>query len=144
MKLDDILEMWSSDCNIDRTELGEESLKLPKLHSKYLRVFTEERLLLRKLEEERRELTKLKHDYYRGILPEEDLKMNGWEPFRLSIIKSDVHMYLDADKDIVKINLKIAMQQEKVDALESIIKSINNRGYLIKAAIDYEKFKVGA
>ena len=36
------------------------------------------------------------------------------------------------------------MQGEKVDTLESIIKSISNRGYLIKSAIDYEKFKVGA
>jgi len=144
MKLDEILEWWSTDCNIDRTELGDESLKIPKLHAKYLRVFTEERLLLRRMEEERREFLKLKHDYYRGILPEEDLKANGWDPFRLSIIKSDVPMYLDADQDVIKSNLKIAVQQEKVDTLESIIKSISNRGYLIKAAIDYEKFKVGA
>jgi len=144
MKLDEILEWWSADCNVDRTELGDESLKIPKLHAKYLRVFTEERLLLRKMEEERKELFKLKHDYYRGILPEEDLKANGWDPFRLSIIKSDVPMYLEADQDVIKFNLRIAVQQEKVDTLESIIKSISNRGYLIKAAIDYEKFKVGA
>jgi len=144
MKLDDILNMWSEDCEMDRTELGEESLKLPKLHSKYLRHFSEERLFLRKLEEERKEFSKLKHDYYRGVLPEEDLKEQGWDPFRLSILKSDVHMYLDSDQDIIKLNLKISVQQEKVDALESIIKAINNRGFLIKAAIDYEKFKVGA
>lgn len=144
MKLDEILDMWSTDCDVDRTELGEEALKLPKLHSKYLRHFSEERLLLRKLEAERKELLLLKSDYYRGVLPEEDLKSNGWEPFRLSVIKSDVHTYVDADQDIIKMNLKIAMQSEKVDTLEAIIKSISNRGYLIKSAIDYEKFKVGA
>jgi Recombination, repair and ssDNA binding protein UvsY len=144
MKLEDILEMWSEDCNVNRLELGEESLKLPKLHSKYLRIYTEERLLLKRLEEERKELVLMKHDYYRGIMPEEDLKANGWEPFRLNIIKSDLPMYLDADQDIIKLNLRVAMQQEKVDALESIIRSINNRGYLIKNAIEYEKFKVGA
>jgi hypothetical protein len=144
MKLDEILDMWSTDCNVDRTELGDEALKIPKLHSKYLRHYSEERLTLRKLEEDKRELLKLKHDYYRGILPEEDLKSNGWEPFRLSVLKSDIPMHIDADYDIVKMNLKIAMQQEKVDTLESIIKSISNRGYLIKSAIDFEKFKVGA
>lgn len=144
MKLDEIHDMWAGDCQVDRTELGEESLKLPKLHSKYLRLFTEERLTLRKLEEERKELVKLKYDYYRGLLPEEDLKSNGWEPFQLNVLKSDVPMHLDADQDVIKINLRIAMQQEKVDTLESIIKAINNRGYLIKNAIDYEKFKVGA
>jgi len=144
MKLDDIMEMWSEDCNVNRLELGEESLKLPKLHSKYLRIFTEERLLLRRLEGERKELILLKHDYYRGVMPEEDLRSNGWEPFRLNVLKSDIPMYIEADQDIVKLNLRVAMQQEKVDALESIIRSINNRGYLIKNAIEFEKFKVGA
>lgn len=144
MKLEEILELWAEDCSVDRTELGEESLKLPKLHSKYLRIYTEERLLLRRLEGEKKELLLLKHDYYRGVMPEEDLKANGWEPFRLSVLKSDIPMYIDADQDIIKLNLRIAMQQEKVDSLESIIRSINNRGFLIKNAIEYEKFKVGA
>jgi hypothetical protein len=144
MKLDEIMETWSEDCQVNRLELGEESLKLPKLHSKYLRIFTEERLLLRRLEGERKELILLKHDYYRGVMPEEDLKSNGWEPFRLNVLKSDIPMYIEADQDNIKLNLRIAMQQEKVDALESIIRSINNRGYLIKNAIEFEKFKVGA
>jgi hypothetical protein len=144
MKLDEILDMWSTDCDVDRTELGEEALKIPKLHSKYLRCFSEERLLLRRLEAERKELYLLKSDYFRGVLSEEDLKSNGWEPFRLSVLKSDLPTYIEADHDIIKLNLRIAMQQEKTDTLESIIKSISNRGYLIKSAIDYEKFKVGA
>jgi len=39
--------------------------------------------------------------------------------------------------------LKISVQQEKVDTLEAIIKAITNRGFLIKSAIDWERFKVG-
>jgi hypothetical protein len=144
MKLEEILDMWSVDCNVDRTELGEEALKLPKMHSKYLRAYSEERLTLRKMEEDRKQLVLTKHDYYRGVLPDEDLKAFGWEPFRMSILKSDIPMRLEADQDVVKINLRIAMQQEKVNTLEAIIKSISNRGFLIKSAIDYEKFKVGA
>ena len=144
MKLEEILDSWSEDCKIDRTELGEEALRLPKLHSKYLRAFTEERLTLRKMEEDRKQLVLTKHDYYRGVLPDEDLKALGWEPFRMTLLKSDIPMRMEADQDIVKINLRIAMQQEKVDTLEAIIKSISNRGFLIKSAIDYEKFKVGA
>jgi len=144
MKLDEIHALWDEDCNIDRTELGEESLRIPKLHSKYLQIYSTERLQLRRLEEERKELVKLKHDYYRGVLPEEDLKANGWTPFQLSVLKSDVPLYLDADQDLIKLNLKISVQQEKVDTLEAIVRSISNRGYLIKNAIEYEKFKVGA
>lgn len=144
MKLDEIHEMWRADCNVDKTELGEEALKIPKLHSKYLKVFTDERLALRKLEQDRKQLVLTKNDYYRGELPEEDLKENGWEPFRKSVIKSDIPMYIEADQDIIKLNLRITIQQEKVDVLEAIIKSISNRGFLIKSAIDFEKFKVGA
>ena len=144
MKLEDIHDMWGEDCDIDRTELGEESLKLPKLHSKYLRIYSEERLLLKKMEEYRKEYVKLKYDYYRGILPEEDLKENGWQPFQLNVIKSEVPMYIESDKDVIKMNLRLAQQQEKVDVLDSIIKSIKDRGFQIKNAIEYEKFKVGA
>lgn len=144
MKLDEIHQLWADDCDINRMELGEESIKLPKLHSKYLNIMTTERMILKRLEEDRKELVKLKHDYYRGILPEEDLKENGWTPFQLSVLKSDLPLYMDADQDIIKLNLKIAAQQEKVDVLESIIRSITNRGYLIKNAIEWEKFKVGA
>ena len=144
MKLDEIHQLWADDCDVNRMELGEESLKLPKLHSKYLNIMTTERMILKRLEEDRKELVKLKHDYYRGILPEEDLRENGWTPFQLSVLKSDLPLYMDADQDIIKLNLKIAAQQEKVDVLESIIRSITNRGYLIKNAIEWEKFKVGA
>lgn len=144
MKLDEIHQLWADDCNINQMELGQESLKLPKLHAKYLNIMTQERMTLRKLEEERKELVKLKHDYYRGILPEEDLKEHGWTPFQLSVLKSDIPMHLDADQDIIKANLRIASQQEKVDVLEQIIRTIHNRGYLIKNAIEWEKFKVGA
>jgi len=47
------------------------------------------------------------------------------------------------DKDIVSINLKIAYQKEKVDFLDSAIRSLNTRGYNLRAAIDWEKFKMG-
>jgi hypothetical protein len=144
MKLEEIHDMWSQDCEIDRTELGHESLRLIKLHSKYLRMFSEENMLLKKMEEERKEYVKLKYDYYRGIIAEEDLKEQGWNPFPLNILKSDVPMYIDSDKDIIKLNLKVALQNEKVDVLEAIIKAIKDRGYQIKNAIEYEKFKVGA
>ena len=38
MTMEEIMEAWSNDSNIDRTELGEESLKIPQLHSKYYKM----------------------------------------------------------------------------------------------------------
>ena len=66
----------------------------------------------------------------------------GWEPFQLKILKSDIGLYIDRNQDWVDSQLKTAMQKEKVEFLESIIKSLNGRGFNINAAINWEKFKV--
>jgi len=143
MKIDEIHQLWETDCNIDRSELGEESLKIPQLHSKYFKLFSNERLLLRKLESDFNALFTLKSEYYNGTISEEDLRANGWEPFLLKILKTDVQMYMRSDPDLAKIQLRIDMQNEKVEFLESIIKSLPARGYQIKAAIDWVKFTHG-
>lgn len=143
MQLEQIHELWRKDCEIDRTELGEEALKIPSLHSKYYNIFSSERLQLRKLEQEQKTLSKLKTEYYSGSLDYEELKEHGWEPCQLKILRADIPQYIEADKDMVDLNLKIAYQKEKVELLDNIIRSLQSRGYNIRAAIDWEKFKVG-
>ena len=76
-------------------------------------------------------------------MSEEDLEANGWEPNPLRILKSDLNTYIDSDTDIIKQTSKMDYQKEKINFLENIIRSINNRGFQIKNAIDWEKFKVG-
>lgn len=143
MKLEDIQASWKQDSQIDRTELGEESLKIPQLHSKYFNIYSNERLQLKKMQYEYRQLYRLKHEYYNGTICEEDLKDNEWEPFQLKILKADINIYIEADEDLAKLDLKIEMQKEKIDFVEAIIKSLTNRGYQIKNAIDWTKFQMG-
>lgn len=143
MKLDDILDSWSADSNVDRTELAEESMKIPQLHSKYLKMFSNERMRLKQLDFQYKQLVKLKTEFYLGTIAEEDLKENNWEPNPLRILKADIPMYIDADPDIIELLQKKALQQEKVDTLDSIIRSINNRGFQIKNAIDWIRFTNG-
>ena len=50
--LDDYFDLWAEDSKIDRTELGEESIKIPQLHHKYYKMYSLERLNLVKLQEE--------------------------------------------------------------------------------------------
>lgn len=144
MKLDDIIELWETDSKLDRTELGEESLKIPQLHSKYFKIFAEERLRLRQLQAEYKRLYRVKHEYYNGILSSDELQERGWEPFALKVLKADLSVYMDGDEDLQLITSKINIQEEKISFLESAIKSLSTRGYQIKSAIDWEKFKVGA
>ena len=143
MNIDQIRSMWDEDSNIDKTEIGDESLKIPKLHAKYIRVLTDERLLLRKLEGDLKVLKRDKHEFY-TLGPTKEQKDLGWElPARGMVLKSDINIYMESDKDIIALSLRIGMQQEKVELLDSILRSIMNRGYQLKTALDFLKFTMG-
>jgi hypothetical protein len=143
VKLDELQAAWKQDSLIDRTELGEESLKIPQLHSKYFNLFSQERLAYRKMETEYKRLLRLKHEYYTGVISEEDLRTQQWEPFMLKILRTDLSMYLDSDEDLQMMQLRMDLQKEKVDFLDSAIKSLTTRGYQIKNAIDWTRFQMG-
>ena len=74
----------------------------------------------------------------------DELKEYGWSPQPLRILKSDIPTYIDADKDVVEASLKIGVQEAKVEYLESIIKQINNRNFILSNIINWEKFRTGA
>jgi len=144
MNIEEIYEMWANDSEIDQTNISSESANIPKLHNKYFRVYVDEGLRLKKLKADYKKLVKLKGEYYRGELDIEELKEYGWEPQPLKILKSDVPSYIEADDDVIKLSLRIGMQEEKVSYLESIIKMINNRGFQLKTIVDWERFRTGA
>jgi len=144
MKLDEIQMMWERDAQIDRTELGEESLRIPQLHSKYFKIFSQERLMLRKMEADQKTLFKDKYEWYNGSISEETLKVYEWEPNPLKILRTDIPMHIEADKEMQNLSLKIEMQREKVEFVEAIIKSLTSRGFNIKSAIEWARFKMGA
>ena len=143
MTLQEIQTLWSKDAEVDRTALGEEASKIPQLHSKYFKIFSTERLKLRQMELVSKQLYTDLWEYYQGNFDYEMCEEKGWEPFQLKILKSDITFYIDRNQDWVDSQLKTAMQKEKVEFLESIIKSLNGRGFNINAAINWEKFKVG-
>jgi hypothetical protein len=143
MKFEDIFEEWKKDSDIDRTELGLESLKIPKLHHKYYTYLVAEKAILRKHESQFKQLKLLKYEFFTQGHTEETRSL-GWQlPAKGMILKPDIPMYIEADKDIVELSLKIGGQQEKVEFLESIIKSFQTRGYIIKNAIEFAKFVSG-
>jgi hypothetical protein len=142
MTLDEILDEWRKDSDIDRTELGEESLRTPQLHAKYYRLFSTERLKLRKMEADLKQLKLDKYEFYTQG-PNEDTPTTWKLPPRGMVIKSDVQMYMESDRDIIDRLLKIDYQREKVEALESFVRTLTTRGYAIKNAIDFLRFTSG-
>ena len=145
MKLEDIINMWQEDVKIDETELSRESINTPILHGKYLKHFSEQRLKLRSLKLKHKQLHQKLLDYYRGDLNNpEDLAELGREPYLFKRLKSDINYYVESDKDMVDLNVKIAYQTELVEVFEEIMKSINTRGFVIKNSIDFLRFTNGS
>ena len=144
MKLEEIQELWNRDREIDIAELAIESVRIPQLHDKYLKIYIDERIKLKSLEFELSKMVRIKNDYYSGKMAQEDLEKLGWEPFLGKILKGEMHSYLEADEDVFRIKTKIVMMEEKINYLDSIVKMINNRGFQIKSAIDWIKFKSGS
>ena len=143
MKTEDIISLWEQDCKIDSTELGMESLRIPQLHNKYYKIFIQERKQYFAIEQEYKRLYKVKHEYYLGILSDEEMKDNGWEPQPLKILRQDMSTYVESDIDLSSLKTRMSIQETKTDMLESIIKAIVNRGFLIKNSIEWAKFQQG-
>lgn len=144
VNFEELFTEWEKDSIIDKTKLDDESLRITKLHHKYYKFFIAEKSKLRQLENDLKRLKLEKTEFYTQGHNEET-RAKGWKlPAKGIIIKSDVPMYVEADSDIINITLKIGIQQEKIEFLESIIKSLNNRGYNIKTAVEFIKFMNGS
>lgn len=144
MKLIEIEEMWEVDCKIDEIFLDRESTSNSHLlHHKYLVIFNAERKALLQLEAELKLLKLDKWEYFNGILDEEKLKERKWVPFGTKVLKSNIPLYIDADKDILNLSYKVDLQKQKIDFLKEIIENINRRSFHIKNAIEYKRFTAG-
>ena len=138
--IEDIISLWREDSKLDDTELDLESLKIPNLHAKYLKLLAENKVKLKALRVKEKQLYNTLYNYYKGDMNnKEDLAILKREPWPKTVLKQDMPMYIGADDDMVKLNAKIGMQEEVVGVCEEILKSINTRGFTIKNAIDWRR-----
>jgi len=141
MTLEELQAQADKDLIIDDTELDTESLKTPILHNKYLQYYNKFNLLLKKSQWEERTLQREKWEYYTG---KSDPEVYKQKPFDLKVLKNDVHIYINSDEDIQKIQAKIEYQSAIVNYLEQILRILNNRSFTIKNAIEWRRFTSGA
>jgi hypothetical protein len=143
MNIERIREMVEVDLKMDGTELADESIRIPQLHNKYLNIFHDENLVLRKYETDYKILRRQKWEYYSGKMSEDDLKSFGYQPFDHRILRQDLDVYLESDSDLLKIQSKVELQKQKVEYIDSLLKGINSRQWIIRNAIDWKKFISG-
>lgn len=144
MKLEDIYDMWEKDAKYDDLALDVDSLKISSLHAKYNRLLSETRSQLRSAVIKKKSHYSTLRDYYLGNLNNpEDLERIGRAPFLNKVLKNEVQGYIDSDGDLIRIDERIALLEEKVEVIMEIMKCIHKRGYDIKSAIEWRKFTNG-
>ena len=141
-KLDELLEEWRKDADIDRTEPGKALLDIPKLHSKYLNILSRHRLLSKEAEFKYNKMKKLKWEYYTGKLDDDDLKKYEWDPCPY-VLKSDLSTYMESDEDLNKYSAQKIMHDEIVEVCTAILKELNSRTFQLRDFIAWERFIQG-
>jgi hypothetical protein len=141
MNMEKIMESWSIDCKYDETELARESLNTPVLHNKYYKILMGERAVLFRLKSKVKQTKRMLMEYYSGDLNDpETLNDINREVWAKRVLKSDLDTYIDSDSEMIQELLKLALQEEKVDYLISIIDRIKQRGWEVRNAIEWNKF----
>ena len=141
MTLEEIQTMADKDLKINDVELDIESLKTPQLHNKYSKYHSKYKNLLKVAEQDLARIVREKWEYYTG---KADPSVYKDKPFDIKVLKADVHIYMDSDPDLQKADQKVAYLNQIVKYLEQVLRSVNNRTFLIKNAIEWKKFTSGA
>ena len=134
MTLEELQQSVNKDFKLDDTELDTESVNIPLLHNKYLIHYNKFSLLLKKSEYDHKSMIRDKWEYYTG---KADPSVYREKPFDIKVLKADVHIYMDSDPDLQKADQKVAYLNQIVKYLEQVLRSVNNRTFLIKNAIEY-------
>ena len=140
MNLDELKMQVPKDLHIDDEHLDTESLKNQEIKTKYLDHKSRYELLLFKAKGDYKRLYREKWEYYGG---KADAKIYATKPFDLKVLKTDLAVYIAADEDIINAENKIGYLEVVVDYIKGVIKSVDNRGWDIKTAIDWKKFEAG-
>ena len=140
MNLDELKLQVSQDLIVDDEHLDTESLKNQEIKAKYLEHKSKFELLLFKAKGDYKRLYREKWEYYGG---KADAKIYASKPFDLKVLKTDLGVYISADEEIIDAENKIGYLETVVDYIKGVIKSIDNRGWDIKNAIEWKKFEAG-
>ena len=140
MNLDELKVQVQNDLRINDEHLDTESLKNQEIKAKYLDHKSRYELLLFKAKGDYKRLYREKWEYYGG---KADAKIYASKPFDLKVLKTDLSVYITSDEDIINAENKVGYLETVVDYIKGVIKSVDNRGWDIKNAIEWKKFEAG-
>jgi len=141
MTLDELKLQVQRDLKVDNEHLDTESLKNQEIKATYLDHKSRYELLLYRAKGDYKRLYREKWEYYGG---KADAKVYASKPFDLKVLKTDLSVYITSDEEVIDAENKIGYLETVVDYIKGVIKSVDNRGWDIKNAIEWKKFEAGA
>ena len=140
MNLDELKLQVQNDLKVDDEHLDTESLKNQEIKAKYLDIKSKYELLLFKAKGDYKRTYREKWEYYGG---KADAKVYVSKPFDIKVLKTDLSVYITSDEEVIDAENKIGYLETVVDYIKGVIKSVDNRGWDIKNAIEWKKFEAG-
>ena len=147
MNIEEVLKMWKEDSIIDDLKLDDTTVKMSRIHSKYLELITIAKVRRKKRDLDYKVLLKDKWLYYNGKMTQEEIEATGWklDPFNgLKVLKGEMEYYYDADPEIQKSEEKIQYLKTIVDTLHEIVENIKWRHQTIGNMIKWRQFESGS
>lgn len=143
MTLDELKEMWSEDCVIG-SDLSKEALSTPAIHAKYLSILMDTKAMRKNAEMKLYDIQRKKVRYYKGEMTADELEQAGWDQYQgTKPLRAELESLVTTDPDVVARQNRVDYAQILLDSINEIIKSINGRQWLIRSAIDWQRFQAG-
>jgi len=148
LNIEEVLKMWKEDSIIDDLKLDDTTVRMARVHSKYLELITIAKIRRKKKDLDYKTLLKNKWLYYNGKLSKPEIDIYKWEydPFGglNKPLKGDMNYYYDADIDIQKAQAALEYDKVLIETLEEIMSTIRWRHQNIGNIIKWRSFEAGA
>ena len=138
---EELLDLWEKDAEIDKGNLDQAAVDIPKLHHKYLRIYLN--LRSKKLAEGHKldTVRKDKELYYTGQATSDVYKE---KPFDLKLkTKSGIDKHVNTDPEVIKLLERIEYMDVLLEGVNHILDQIKWRNQSIKSGIDWTRFTSG-
>lgn len=131
MNLSELQDLAERNTTIDEKNIGEYSLSLAYVTSKWLTLLSEERILFEALQIELAVKRKQRGYYYR----------NEYQ----HTLDNAKHLeeLLQGDKDLNKVKVRTVLSLEKINFIEGVIKTLNNSSFNVSNYVKWKQFQNG-
>ena len=144
MHLDELKAAWAVDCIIDSEKLDESSIRTANIQQKYMDIIADYKIKHFKLEKQYLHMKGQRSRYYMGQMTRMELADLGWEQYQYKTpLKSELDRLLETDQILLDIKDKQSYIKFCFEYTEEVLKSLRERGWQIRNAIDWRKFEAG-